>query len=306
MKILITGGAGFIGSHLAEDGVKRGDRVLVLDNLSAGKLENLAAIRNEIEFIEGDIRDLDLLNKILHGVEVVFHEAAVASMPISIEDPVYTTAVNIEGSLNVFLAARDQGVKRVVYASSAAVYGEPTKNPQVEIDQINPLSPYAVHKKTSEYYGELFHNLYGLETVGLRYFNVYGTRQDPSSPYSGVISKFIDQMKKGEKITVFGDGEQTRDFVYVKDVVAVNFLAATTDKISGQVFNVGTGQTVTILDLVAILKDLLEYKNEPQFAAARLGDIKFSGSSIAKAQKTFGFAPVYDLKTGLKEVTIGA
>lgn len=305
MKILITGGAGFIGSHLAEAGVKRGNKVLIFDDLSSGKLENLGPIKNEIEFIEGDIRDLDSLNKVLRGVEVVFHEAAVASMPLSIKDPVYTTAVNSSGMLNVLIAARDQGVKRVVYASSAAVYGEPIKNPQIETDEIHPLSPYAVHKKTNEYYGGLFSDLYGLETVGLRYFNVYGARQDPSSPYSGVISKFIDQMKKNEKITIFGDGNQTRDFIYVKDVVNANFLAATAENISGDFFNVGTGQSVTIFDLFQILKELLDYPDDPQFAPPRPGDIKFSLSSIEKAQKKFGFNPVYDLKTGLKEVTIG-
>jgi UDP-glucose 4-epimerase len=303
-KYLVTGGAGFIGSHIAEELLRRGDQVVVLDNLSYGKRENLEGL--DVEFVEGDIRDLDVLKKVCAGAEVVFHEGAVASMPISVDDPVYTTAVNSTGTLNVFLAARDQGVRRVVYASSAAVYGEPIKTPQIETDEIKPLSPYAIHKKSNEYYGELFSHLYGLETVGLRYFNVFGPRQDPSSQYSGVISKFIELMSKGKPVTIYGDGQQTRDFVYVKDVVAANLLAADAADVSGEVFNVGTGKAVSLLDLVTDLKELLNYGLEPSFGPERPGDIKFSLSSIEKANKKLNYQPVYDLKTGLKEITIGA
>ncbi|MBT7703505.1 NAD-dependent epimerase/dehydratase family protein, partial [Candidatus Peregrinibacteria bacterium] len=248
---------------------------------------------------------LELLQNVFKGVDLVFHEAAIASMPISIEDPIMTHDVNLSGTLNVFMAAKDNNIKRVVYASSAAVYGEPDKTPQIETDNLNPLSPYAFHKLGNESYAQIFSDLYEIEIVGLRYFNVYGERQDPSSPYSGVISKFIDLMKAQQQIIVFGDGEQTRDFVYIKDVVAANLLAAEKENLGGEVFNVGTASKTTILDLFTVLAEYLDYELKPDFAPERPGDIKHSRSSIEKAQELLGFNPAYDLKTGLKEITIG-
>jgi len=222
---LVTGGAGFIGSHLVEALVSKG-KVKVLDNLCTGALENLDSVKNEVEWIEGSVEDVGLLSKVMRGVEVVFHEAAIASVPSSFEDPLGTHATNLTGTLNVLWAAKQCGVKRVVYASSAAVYGNMARSLQSELNTPHPLSPYAIHKHASEQYAQLFSAQFGLETVGLRYFNVFGPRQDPRSSYSGVISKFIEQMTQGKVPVIFGDGQQTRDFVYVKDVVAANLLAA--------------------------------------------------------------------------------
>jgi UDP-glucose 4-epimerase len=301
-RVLVTGGAGFIGSHLVEALVERGDEVVVIDDLSAGSLENLEPFKDKITFIEGSIEDLDLLKENMKGVDLVFHQAAVASMPLSIEDPLETTDVNLEGTLKVMIAARDAGVKRVVYASSAAVYGNSDSDKNDEDDPKVPLSPYAIQKLACEYYGKLFMDLYELETVGLRYFNVFGERQDPSSPYSGVISKFVDVMKAGESPTIFGDGEQTRDFVYVKDVVAANLLASEKEGVGGDVFNIGTGETVTIKQLTETLNEILETSFEPTFEDARDGDIKHSCSSIQKAQEKLGYAPTYDLEKGLRSL----
>jgi len=299
-KCLVTGGAGFIGSNLVERLVDRSDQVKVLDNLSTGFLENLELFREYIDFKQGDVRDLSTLQEMMSGVEVVFHQAALVSVPRSIEDPIEAAMVNDLGTLNVLEAARLSGVRRVVFASSCAVYGDFPQLPKKEEMDTKPLSPYAASKLHGETYARLYRDLYGLETVCLRYFNVYGPRQDPSSPYSGVISIFMDKATRGETATIHGDGEQFRDFVYVADVVQANLLAAQRENISGVAINVGTGKTVTVNRLWKSIAELAGVQSEPEKANSRAGDIRQSVAEISRARELLDFEPRYSLEEGLR------
>jgi UDP-glucose 4-epimerase len=298
-KALITGGAGFIGSHIAEELVRQECAVTVLDNLSSGHLENLETIEPGVDFVRGDIQDEQILADVISGCDVVFHQAAVVSVTKTVTDPVQSTAVNDLGTLKVLEAARRNGVKRVVLASSSAVYGDDPQLPKVESMTPKPLSPYAVQKLTNEHYAFLYHELYGLETVCLRYFNVYGPRQDPSSPYSGVISIFMTRAKCGAAPTIYGDGRQSRDFVFVKDVVQANVLAASHPAAPGQAFNVGTGDSIEINVLWNKIAELAQCTATPDYTDSRPGDIIHSVAGIQKAVEILGFCPAVSLEQGL-------
>jgi nucleoside-diphosphate-sugar epimerase len=298
-KALITGGAGFIGSHIAEELVHQGCRVTVLDNLSSGHLENLDPVKSGVDFFQGDIQDEQVLADVAAGCDVVFHEAAVVSVTKTVTDPVQSTSVNDLGTLKVLEAARRNGVQRVVLASSSAVYGDDPQLPKVESMTPQPLSPYAVQKLTNEHYALLYNKLYGLEVVCLRYFNVYGPRQDPSSPYSGVISIFMTRAKDGAAPTIYGDGRQSRDFVFVKDVVQANILAASHPAAPGQVFNVGTGNSIEINTLWNKIAGLARCTAAPEYADSRPGDIVHSVAGIQKAGERLGFCPAVSLDQGL-------
>lgn len=302
MKALVTGGAGFIGSHIVERLLRDGHDVVVIDDFSTGKMENLSENNDRLIVVEGDIRDFDLLNKIMEGVDWVFHKAAVASVPKTVHDPVGSSAVNYAGTLNILEAARQNSVKRVVFASSAALYGDEPTLPKVETMAPVALSPYAVDKMASEYACMMYHKLYGLETVALRYFNVYGPRQDPSSPYSGVISIFIDRLKAGSEPTIYGDGEQTRDFIYVDDVVEANMKAITSENGVGQYFNIATGQKITLNNLLKILCDIYCVDFNVNYSDAREGDIKDSYATIEKAISLLKWKVSVNLKQGLNKV----
>ena len=299
-KCLVTGGAGFIGSNLVEHLVRASVQVKVLDNLSSGCLQNLSLCREYIDFQQGDVRDLPALQEMMSGVEVVFHQAALVSVPQSIEDPIEAAMVNDLGTLNVLEAARLCGVRRVIFASSCAVYGDLPELPKREDMNIKPLSPYAASKLHGETYARLYRDLYGLETVCLRYFNVYGPRQDPSSPYSGVISIFMAKAAQGEPVTIHGDGEQCRDFVYVADVVQANLLAAQRQNISCVAINVGTGRSVTVNNLWKNISELAGVHGEPERANFRPGDIRQSVADISRARQLLGFEPGYSLEEGLQ------
>ena len=299
-KCLVTGGAGFIGSNLTESLIGDGVQVRVLDNLSTGFMENLEPFLGDIEFKQGDVRDLDTLREVMVGVEVVFHQAAVVSVPKSVEDPIEAAMVNDLGTLHVLEAARRAGVRRVVFASSCAVYGDLPQLPKRENMETKPLNPYAASKLHGETYAYLYSDLYGLETVCLRYFNVYGPKQDPTSPYSGVISIFLDRAVKGELPTIFGDGEQFRDFVYVADVVEANLLAAYRDNIAGDVINVGTGSAVTVNNLWEKISQLAGVEGEPERAEERPGDIRESVADITRARELLAHEPHYSFEEGLE------
>lgn len=297
---LVTGGCGFIGSHIAEALVKQKQMVIVYDDLSSGYERNIASFRDKITFIEADIRDVRTLTDAMQGVDYVFHEAAMVSVFDSVERPIDNHDINITGTLNILVAARECGVKRIVTASSAAVYGDDPTLPKTEEMIPCPESPYALAKIVNEYYMRLFANLYGLETVVLRYFNVYGPRQDPGSMYSGVIAKFSDHIQAGQNPTVFGDGLQTRDFIFVQDVVEANFLAMNNRKLGkGEVFNIATGHSTSLLDLLDILKDIVGKNINPRFKDSRRGDIRHSVADITRAQRKLGFTPRHDLWKGL-------
>ena len=300
---LVTGGCGFIGSHLVEALAGQGHRVRVLDNLSSGHARNLEHVRGRVEVIVGDIRDRAQIDAATEGMDYVFHEAALVSVFDSVERPRDNHDINITGTLNVLEAAREHGVKRVVMASSAAVYGNAPELPKREDQRPEPESPYAIGKILGEYYFSVYAKLYGLQTVALRYFNVYGPRQDPSSMYSGVISKFSDVLAKGGTPVVFGDGGQTRDFVFVRDVVQANLRAMESDQAGrGDVFNVGTGRRTSLLDLLAALGDLTGRRPAPEFREARAGDIRHSVSDIGRARSVLGYEPAYGLREGLAEL----
>lgn len=298
---LITGGAGFIGSHLAEELLGGGHRVRIFDNLSSGHLANLDAFRDRVEFIRGDVRDRAAVEAAMDGVEFCFHEAALVSVFESVERPDDNHEINITGTLNVLGAARKAGTKRVVFASSAAVYGNDPVLPKREDLRPQPASPYAAGKITGEYYLSIFARLYGVQTVSLRYFNVFGPRQDPRSMYSGVISKFTDDLRAGRTPVVFGDGRQTRDFVFVKDVVQANLKAMQSVHAGrGESFNVATGQTASLLDLLATLGELSGRSLTPEFREARPGDIQHSSADISRARNILGYEPRFSLRTGLE------
>ena len=297
---LVTGGAGFIGSHLAEELVRRGETVRVADNLATGKRQNLAHIRG-IEFIEGDLADLDVARRVVAGVDFVLHQAAIPSVPRSVQDPLTSHRANVEATLNVLLAARDAGVKRVVYAGSSSAYGDTPTLPKTEAMPTGPLSPYALQKLVGEQYCQLFTRLYGLETVTIRYFNVFGPRQDPSSPYSGVISLFISALCEHRQPTIYGDGEQTRDFTYVANVVDGVLRACDAPQASGQVINVATGGRISLNQLLATLSELVGSTVAPAFASPRAGDVRDSQADIRKAEQLLGYRPLVDLQEGLKK-----
>jgi UDP-N-acetylglucosamine/UDP-N-acetyl-alpha-D-glucosaminouronate 4-epimerase len=299
-RYLVTGGAGFIGSHIAEALVKRGDQVRVRDNLSTGKMENLAGIAGGFEFVEGDIRDLETCRQAVDGVHAVFHEAALASVARSVEDPLLANAVNVTGTLNLLVAARAAGVRSFVLASSSAVYGDDPAMPKVEGREGRPVSPYGANKLFDEKYAQTFHILHGLNTVSLRYFNVFGPRQDPYSEYSAVIPLFVTKVLRGERPTIFGDGEQSRDFVFVEDVVRANLLAAGSEKAAGEAMNIACGVGTTVNGLLAAVNEVLGTKVEARYAPPRPGDIRHSTADIAKARRLTGFAPGRSFLEGLR------
>jgi UDP-glucose 4-epimerase len=301
---LVTGGAGFIGSHLVDALVARGDTVRVLDNLSTGNVANLVGVRDDIELIEGDLVDADLVRKALHDVELVFHQAALASVPRSIADPMGTHHACVTGTLNVLLAAKEVGVRRVVYAASSSAYGNAAKMPKREDDITDPLSPYAVAKLAAEHYCAAFTNVYGLETVRLRYFNVFGPRQPPDSPYAAVIPLFIEAIAAGRSPTVHGDGLQSRDFTFVADVVQANLRAAETPGVGGKVYNIACGRRATLLDLIAKINLLLGKNIKPVHTEARAGDVRHSQADISRAQADLGYKPNIDMDEGLRR-TVG-
>mgnify|MGYP001593090589 FL=1 len=298
---MITGGAGFIGSHLAEHLLAAGNSVRVLDNLSTGKRENLPA-HPQLEFVQGDIRDKHLVSESAHGMDAIVHLAAVASVQASVDDPTGTHETNFDGTLYLLEAARKENIRRFLYASSAAVYGDNTRLPLVEEEILNPLSPYAADKLAGEYYLRFYHAKFGIETTAFRFFNIFGPRQDPSSPYSGVISIFIERVSRGEPVTVFGDGRQTRDFVYVGDLVKLLAQALTRAETAGQVINVGRGKQCSLLELLEALEKLAGKPVERRFAAARLGDIVHSRADISRLVRLLGKAPETDIVTGLGEI----
>jgi UDP-glucose 4-epimerase len=300
-KVAITGGTGFIGANLAKE-LAADNSVIIIDNLSAGKKENLADLLGKnLKFVEGSIGELSLLKRLFRNVDFVFHQAAISSVPKSIEDPLATNETNVTGTLNVLLAARDSGVKKVIYASSAAVYGDTPALSQKEDMMPNPQSPYATTKLVGEYYCQAFQAAYDLPTVSLRYFNVYGPKQDPNSEYAAVIPRFIKRVSEDIPPIIFGDGEQTRDFVFVSDVVRANILAAESD-VTG-VFNIGQGQRVTISELARLIIHIVNKDAGIIHQGARAGDIRHSLADISKA-RLFGYEPQYELEKGLKE-TIG-
>jgi nucleoside-diphosphate-sugar epimerase len=301
-KYLITGVAGFIGSALARAVLAQGDQVRGLDNLSTGRRENLAEILPRIDFQEADLLDLQPLYDACRGVDYVLHEAAIPSVPKSVLDPLGSNRANLDGTVNLLMAARDAKVKRVVYAASSSAYGDTPTLPKHEDMAPNPISPYAVAKLASEHYMISFYRCYGLETVCLRYFNIFGPRQDPSSPYSGVLAKFITQMLKGEQPTILGDGKQSRDFTYVDNAVDANLLAckASATEVAGRVFNVATGRQVDLNETFQILKKLTGYPGNPSYGPERAGDVKHSLADMSRATKHLGYTPKVDFKEGLR------
>jgi UDP-glucose 4-epimerase len=300
---LVTGGGGFIGGHLVERLCADGWNVRVLDDFSTGRDSNLAGVAQRIELLRGDIRDAELLARALRGVEVVFHQAAMASVPRSVAEPVRTNSVNVDGTLGVLEASRHAGVRRVVYAASSSAYGDTPELPKIETMPATPLSPYALQKYAGEVYCRLYTQLYGLETVALRYFNVYGPRQDPKSEYAAVIPKFITSCLRGEAPTIFGDGEQTRDFTMVYDAVQANLLAADAPRASGSVCNVAAGSRISLNALFAAIRAETGTSTTPHYAPAREGDVRDSLASLARARDLLGYAPRVELREGLR-VTI--
>ena len=300
MRYLVTGGAGFIGSNTVDELVRRGHDVVVLDNLSAGKARNLASVRTKIKLMQYSITNLDALREACRGVDCVIHLAAQTSVPRSVKDPIETNLINVNGTLNVLVAARDAKVKRVVFASSCAVYGKTSVLPIPESTALAPISPYGLSKQVGEAYGRVFQELYGLEFVALRYFNVFGPRQDPSSAYSGVLSLFNSALLAGTQPTVYGDGEQSRDFVYVQNVVEAILLAAEAKGAPGMAINIGTGNRCTLNQTLALLEKITSRPARAKYAAPREGDIRDSQADISLAQKVLGYKPRLGFEEGLK------
>jgi UDP-glucose 4-epimerase len=296
---LVTGGAGFIGSHIVERLVREGHRVRILDDFSSGKEKNLASFAEDVEVIRGDIRDASAVRGATRGVEVVFHEGAIGSVFRSVADPVTTHEVNVSGTVNVLLAAKESGVRRVVFASSSSVYGDSEVLPKHEELRPNPVSPYAVSKLAAEYYMSVFHKVYGVEAVSLRYFNIFGPRQDPESEYAAVIPRFVTALLGGRRPVIYGDGLQSRDFTYVQNVVEANLLASKAAGVSGGVFNVACGRTYTLLDLLGRLKSIVGSEVEPVHEPARAGDVRDSLASIEAAGRGFGYRVGVDFGEGL-------
>ena len=296
---LVTGGAGFIGSHLCEELVRRGERVRVVDNLVTGKRANLAHLP-AVEFLEGDLAELDVARQAVEGADYVLHQAAIPSVPRSVSDPIASNRSNIDATLNVLVAARDAGVERLVYAGSSSAYGDQPTLPKREDMPTRPLSPYALQKLVGEQYLAMFTSLYGLDTVTIRYFNVFGPRQDPSSPYSGVISLFISALVDGRQPTIYGDGGQTRDFTYVANVVDGVLRACHAPGIGGEMMNVATGGRISLNDLLATLCGILGVSTKAIYRDARAGDVRDSQADISRAKRLTGYAPTVDLREGLE------
>ena len=301
MKYLVTGGAGFIGSHIVRTLLEQGQEVKVLDNFSTGKRENIADFEKQIELIEGDLRDASKVNEAVRGVDIIFHEAAFVSVPQSMDEPQNCFDVNVTGTSMLFDAARRAGVKRAVFATSAAVYGDSTEMPLTEETPLRPLSPYAASKRVDEIYGQLYTTSFGLEVVALRYFNVYGPRQRPDSMYAAAVPIFIRRLLDGKGVTIYGDGGQTRDLINVRDVVRANLVASEHPAAPGQIFNICTGIETRIIDLVEVLQDLFPSAPAPVFAEPRAGDIYRSIGSPQKAADLIGFRAEVTLDQGLKE-----
>jgi UDP-N-acetylglucosamine/UDP-N-acetyl-alpha-D-glucosaminouronate 4-epimerase len=297
---LVTGGAGFIGSHLAEELLRRGFRVRILDDFSTGKRENLAGFRDAIDLVEGDVRDLRTCRSAVQGMDYVFHEAALASVPLSVENPFLTDDINVGGTLNMLWAGKEAGIKRLVFASSTSIYGDNAELPKREEMSGVPLSPYALSKWIGEKYCQSFSLIYGIPTVGLRYFNVFGPRQDPKSQYAAAIPIFITKMLAGERPVIYGDGEQTRDFVFVKDVVEANILAAGAEDASGRVFNIASGESFSVNELVRTINEVLGTSIEPVRAPERPGDIRHSSADIHGAEAALHFKPGTGFRRGLQ------
>lgn len=299
---LVTGCAGFIGSSLVEVLVKRGETVRGLDNFETGKPENLAGFRDRMEFVECDLRDADAMMAACRGVDFIFHTAAVASVPRSVEDPRTSHTANIDGTFNLLEGARAAGVKRIVYSASSAAYGDQPGFPRRETMVPAPISPYAVQKLVSESYMASYWQVYGLETVSLRYFNIFGPRQDPGSPYSGVMARFALQMLRRERPTIFGDGEQGRDFTYVDNVVSANFLAmdAAAERVAGGVFNIACAERHTLNETYRVLADLLEFRDPPVYGPPRAGDVRDSLADISAARAAFGYEPHVGFEEGMR------
>jgi UDP-glucose 4-epimerase len=297
---LVTGGAGFIGSHLVEALVARGRRVSVLDNFSTGDPANLAAVRDQVQVIDGDVTDRAAVAAAMRGVAIVFHQAALASVPRSVADPLATHEACANGTLNVLLAARDAHVRRVVYAASSSAYGNSARLPKRESDPTAPLSPYAVAKLAGEHYCAAFSEVYGLETVRLRYFNVFGPRQSPDSPYAAVIPLFLREMLDGNSPRIHGDGEQSRDFTFVDDVIRANLLAAEAPDVSGKVYNIAGGRRISLLELVATINALLGTNVTPVHDAPRPGDVRHSQADISRATADLGYSPRVNIETGVQ------
>jgi len=297
---LVTGAAGFIGSNIVESLLKKGVKVKAIDNFLTGKKENIEPFLSKIEFIEGDIRDLDLMRNTMKGVDFVLHQAAVPSVPRSVKDPSTSNSVNVGGTLNVLIAARDEGVRRVVYASSSSVYGNSKTLPKKEDMKLDPLSPYAVSKLAGEYYCRVFYKVYGLETICLRYFNVFGPHQDPVSQYAAVIPKFIKCFKTKESIPVYGNGEQSRDFTFVENVVEANLRALEAKNVAGEVFNIACGSQFTLNQLISFLREIFKSNLEVENLSPRIGEVKHSFADIGKASKFLGYKPKVDFRMGLE------
>src|SRR5262245_30377974 len=299
MRYVVTGGAGFIGSNTVDELVRRGESVVVLDDLSAGKEDNLAESRNKISFIKGSINDIEAVRRSMQEADYVIHLAARTSVPRSVKDPLETNRVNIEGTLNVLLAARDAKVKRVVLAASSSAYGETPTLPKVETMQPEPISPYGVTKYVCELYAQVFGRVYGLQSVSLRYFNVFGPRQDPRSPYSGVLSKFCSAFLEGIEPVVFGDGEQTRDFTYIENVVRATLLACEAPAASGKVVNVGTGERISLNQTLELLREISGNALEAKYEPAREGDIRDSQADLTLSRELLGYDPTVNFSEGL-------
>lgn len=303
---LITGGAGFIGSNIAKELINRGESVRILDNFSTGKRENLNPFRQhpDFEIFEGDLRSFHIVRDAVKGCDFVLHQGALPSVPRSVKDPITSNDVNIMGTLNVLEAAREFGVKRVVFASSSSIYGNSETLPKTESMPVAPLSPYALTKYAGERYCQIYHQLYGLETVALRYFNVFGPNQDPSSQYSAVIPKFIKLIRDGKSPIIYGDGSQSRDFTYVSNNVEANILACTAPNVAGQVFNIACGERYTLIDLMNNINDILGTQIQPIFEKERVGDVKHSMAGIEKAKDQLGFKIQTSFTEGLRKLIV--
>jgi UDP-N-acetylglucosamine/UDP-N-acetyl-alpha-D-glucosaminouronate 4-epimerase len=300
IKTLVTGGGGFIGSSIAHALLERGAKVRVLDNFSTGNRANLEDIWDDIEIVEGELRSYERVHAGTRGMEVVFHQAALPSVPRSVQDPLTTSAVNVDGTLNVLLAARDEGVARIVFASSSSVYGDGGELPRREQSPTNPASPYAVSKLAAERYCISFSKIYGLETVSLRYFNVFGPRQDPRSQYAAVVPRFITAIAAGRPVSIYGDGEQSRDFTYVANVVDLNLLAARAEGIAGAVINVATGQSTTVNELAQMIGDILDRPVTRELEPSRPAEVQASWAALDTAKELLGWEPSVSLEEGLR------
>jgi nucleoside-diphosphate-sugar epimerase len=301
-KVLVTGGAGFIGSNLADELIRQGAKVIIIDNFVTGFRENLEEIKGDFEFVEADLNDDDKLKKAIEGVEIIFHEAALPSVPRSVENPVETHQACVNGTFNLLVKAKDAGVKRLIYAASSSAYGNQEVLPKIETMSPEPLSPYAAAKLMGEYYCKVFSNVYGLETFSLRYFNVFGPRQNPSSMYSGVISRFVDALMKDAAPVIFGDGETSRDFTFIANVVDANIKAAQTSKGIGEVMNVANGERITLNELLEVLKKITNKENvSAEYQPERAGDVKHSQADNKRAKDWLGYEKLVGLEEGLQK-----